>query len=223
VGVALPELSTSLRIARKSSIRSADAILGSVSGANAISIFVGLGFAWTVRILEKWHNSNDWSQSSLDFGPDKSIDLSFSIFLFMIASLTYLVVMCCRRKYFGGELGGSWMCKWCSGIFLILIWFSFAMMNIANCADLLGRSRIIFSTELSVVLSDIDVGLDSEIQLSSVSDHCSLYNPSMPKVEVTSGKGYTDGIEIDWNYSEWTTFGRKIDYCKVEIALKGSD
>ena len=145
VGVAIPELTTSYRIARNSSVRSADAILGSVSAANAMSVFVGLGFAWTVGVLERWYIYGDWSKSSLNFGQTKSCDLSFAVFLFMVASAVYLTVICCRRKYFGGELGGNWMCKWCSGCFLILLWFAFAMLNILNCMDTLGNSRVTFT------------------------------------------------------------------------------
>lgn len=214
VGVALPELITSIRVAATLNIKYADAAIGSIAAANAMNIFIGLGLPWTCRIIASWYFKG-YSLSAIKWGDMKSCDLSFAVFLFICASLVYLLLICCRRKCGQGELGGPGCCKWCSGILLILIWLCFAVLNVLNCYDSLGNSRAIFTPKM----------IEAPTVLADVATVCPNKPFSAPETAYTLNNRTEyeyAGILVRWDNTlqkDWKSF--PID--KYEIQIKNNN
>ena len=103
IGTSLPDTFASMTAARDS--RYADSAVGNVTGSNSVNVFLGLGLPWCIAIIyETYFNKENKIGGDYRY-PAKGLDLS--VLLFLICSLTGIVILVGRRIVVKGELGGS--------------------------------------------------------------------------------------------------------------------
>jgi solute carrier family 8 (sodium/calcium exchanger) len=134
IGTSLPDYYASKAIATDKTITYADAAIGSIFGANAANIFIGLGLPWTIASIYY----EGYKGVTFFVGYEKTADLTFCVVMFFIASFITFMVLLIRRSYYGGELGGKIRCKLCSGLCLILTWGLFAFLTIMSCYEVIA-------------------------------------------------------------------------------------
>ncbi|CAI2351135.1 unnamed protein product [Caenorhabditis sp. 36 PRJEB53466] len=123
LGTSLPDTFAS-KIAAESD-DSADNAVGNVTGSNSVNVFLGLGLPWVIASLY-------WASKGESFRVDAG-DLGFSVTVFMICSVFFLIVLVLRRKLslFGkGELGGPFGPKVLSGVFFVCLWIAYVALSI---------------------------------------------------------------------------------------------
>lgn len=97
LGTSLPDTFASKQAAQQS--KYADSAIGNVTGSNSVNIFLGLGLPWIIGAVYSLIMGEDYEVSTKG--------LSFSVMLFLITSITCLVIIILRRVIIGGELGGN--------------------------------------------------------------------------------------------------------------------
>jgi solute carrier family 8 (sodium/calcium exchanger) len=100
----------------------ADASVGNVTGSNSVNVFLGLGLPWMMGSLYWTHRHPDAKWISL-YGDDTEIlesvrtgeyasfivkagSLAPSVLIFSCCAVFCVLLLCVRRRVFGGELGG---------------------------------------------------------------------------------------------------------------------
>ncbi|XP_068247335.1 sodium/calcium exchanger 1-like isoform X3 [Palaemon carinicauda] len=108
----------------------ADASVGNVTGSNAVNVFLGIGIAWTMAAI--YHNVQ---------GNDFIVlpgNLAFSVTLFCIEALLAILIMMLRRHpKIGGELGGPYIPKLLTTLFLVFLWVFYVLMSTLEAYHLL--------------------------------------------------------------------------------------
>ena len=97
LGTSLPDTFASKQAAQQS--EHADSAIGNVTGSNSVNIFLGLGLPWLIGAIYSLSKDEDYRVNT--------DGLSFSVMLFLITSISTLVIIILRRIFVGGELGGK--------------------------------------------------------------------------------------------------------------------
>lgn len=125
LGTSLPDTFASMTAARQS--ENADAAVGNINGSNAVNVFLGCGLPWAIGSIY-WvannTNNNDGKGYEVKSGP-----LAFSVVVFLCVALICFIVLIARRIFVGGELGGSPIGRYMSGVFLIFLWLIYVLMS----------------------------------------------------------------------------------------------
>ncbi|XP_011699398.1 PREDICTED: sodium/calcium exchanger 2 isoform X2 [Wasmannia auropunctata] len=100
----------------------ADASVGNVTGSNAVNVFLGIGVAWSIAaIYRACHNEQFYVKPG---------NLAFSVTLFCSEACFVIVVLLVRRvKSIGGELGGPFIPKLVTSVFLFSLWLLYLIMS----------------------------------------------------------------------------------------------
>ncbi|CAJ0570903.1 unnamed protein product, partial [Mesorhabditis spiculigera] len=123
LGTSLPDTFASKIAAENDD--SADNAVGNVTGSNSVNVFLGLGLPWLVAAFY-------WCDKGQPFVV-KAGDLGFSVAVFTVFSIIFLIVLVARRMLavFGkGELGGPPGPKIACGVFFILLWVAYIGLSI---------------------------------------------------------------------------------------------
>ncbi|XP_033630178.1 sodium/calcium exchanger 3-like [Asterias rubens] len=122
LGTSLPDLFASKTAALNE--KYADNSIGNVTGSNSVNVFLGLGFPWLIASLY-WAAKND--EFVVPAG-----NLAFSVTVYTICALVCICVLMLRRNLaiFGkAELGGAFVPKIISAVFLISLWFLYVLLS----------------------------------------------------------------------------------------------
>jgi len=102
-----------------------------------VNVFLGLGAPWVIAASyesAKYGGEGNLYHDKLKFEgyfvPAGS--LGFSVGIFCILAICCVVVLMLRRKYVGGELGGSTFGRTASCILLVSFWFIYIVMSIVQ-------------------------------------------------------------------------------------------
>lgn len=141
LGTSMPDLFASMTAAI--SDPSADASVVNVAGSNAVNVFLGLGVPWTAAAFY-WDTidlesavGKDWAKQypRVASNPEyvgrvvfvvESADLGFCVFMYCGLCTLAILLLCMRRAYLGGVLGGPRVPKYLSSILLVWLWLAFA-------------------------------------------------------------------------------------------------
>merc|ERR1711992_430996 len=99
----------------------ADASVGNVTGSNAVSVFLGIGIAWTMAAIyhESQGNTFDVPVGSL----------GFSVTIFCIEALLAIIILMLRRNpSVGGELGGPKSVKTITSSIFVFLWIFYVLI-----------------------------------------------------------------------------------------------
>ncbi|XP_016840736.1 sodium/calcium exchanger 2 isoform X3 [Nasonia vitripennis] len=100
----------------------ADASVGNVTGSNAVNVFLGIGIAWSIAAIYHAFNGTEFK---VEPG-----NLAFSVTLFCTEACLVIVVLMVRRsKAIGGELGGPFVPKVVTSVFLFSLWLFYLIMS----------------------------------------------------------------------------------------------
>merc|ERR1719211_29665 len=100
----------------------ADNSVGSVTGSNAVNVFLGIGIAWSMAAVY-WE-----AQGEKFIVPVGS--LGFSVTIFCIeATLAVLILLARRHPAVGGELGGPKLFKTISSSIFVFFWVFYVMIS----------------------------------------------------------------------------------------------
>ncbi|KYM82810.1 Sodium/calcium exchanger 1 [Atta colombica] len=100
----------------------ADASVGNVTGSNAVNVFLGIGVAWSIAAIYRACHSEPFL---VEPG-----NLAFSVTLFCSEACFVIVVLLVRRvKSIGGELGGPFIPKLITSVFLFSLWLLYLIMS----------------------------------------------------------------------------------------------
>jgi solute carrier family 8 (sodium/calcium exchanger) len=125
LGTSLPDTFASKMAAEDD--KYADAAVGNVTGSNSVNVFLGLGLPWCIGALYSLANDEDYKV------PEGA--LSFSVMLFLITSITCIIIICIRRCVYGGELGGPKGNKIVCAIFMCTLWFVYVIFSSLKAYD----------------------------------------------------------------------------------------
>lgn len=120
LGTSLPDTFASKTAAQESP--NADSAIGNVTGSNSVNVFLGLGLPWSIAVIYYMIKGEKYNV------PAGS--LSFSVLLFSITSTICLIVIVLRRVILKTELGGPFVPKILSAIFLVLLWVTYIVFSI---------------------------------------------------------------------------------------------
>jgi solute carrier family 8 (sodium/calcium exchanger) len=146
IGTSLPDYYASKAIAQDKSITYADAAIGSIFGANAINIFIGLGLPWTISSIYY----EGYRDEYYFLGFESGADITFCLVMFFVASFLTFMVLYIRRNHFSGELGGNLDGKCFSGIVLFISWALFVVLTVMGCYEVIA-SRQVFMPASAVI------------------------------------------------------------------------
>jgi len=118
LGTSLPDTFASKQAATESEY--ADSAIGNVTGSNSVNVFLGLGLPWV--IAAHYYKAKDQTYAV----PAGS--LAFSVMLFLITSISCIIVLIIRRFVVGGELGGSPKGRISSAIFMVSLWVIYVVL-----------------------------------------------------------------------------------------------
>ncbi|XP_077262583.1 sodium/calcium exchanger 3 isoform X2 [Temnothorax americanus] len=100
----------------------ADASVGNVTGSNAVNVFLGIGVAWSIAAIYRACHNEEFLV--------KPGNLAFSVTLFCSEACFVIVVLLVRRvKSIGGELGGPFIPKVITSVFLFSLWLLYLIMS----------------------------------------------------------------------------------------------
>lgn len=146
IGTSLPDLATSRRAAESKRTKDADASISTLAGANAASVFIGLGLPWTIATVYHWAQYGE----SFFVGKLPTADITFALVLFLACSVICFMVLGLRRLIIGGELGGPKVSRVFSAIVMFFLWGAFITLNIMNSYGYLGAARDIFVPSVAI-------------------------------------------------------------------------
>lgn len=138
IGTSLPDLTASRRAAESKRTKDADASIATLAGANAASVFIGLGLPWTIATIYHWAKYGE----SFFVGKIATADITFALVLFLACSVICFMVLALRRLIIGGELGGPSVSRVFSAIVMFFLWGAFITLNIMNSYGYLGARDI---------------------------------------------------------------------------------
>lgn len=121
-GTSLPDLFAS-RVAATQE-KTADNSIGNVTGSNSVNVFLGLGLPWLIAAIY-------WEANRGQFEVPAG-DLGFSVLIFTLSAIACLTLLACRRHFaiFGkAELGGPYLTKLLSALFLFFLWFFYVLLS----------------------------------------------------------------------------------------------
>jgi len=92
-----------------------------------VNVFLGCGLPWAIGSI--YWTSNDTNGNggkgyNVTAGP-----LAFSVIVFLCVALVCFIVLIARRIFVGGELGGTPVGRYSSGVFLFFLWFIYILMS----------------------------------------------------------------------------------------------
>ena len=128
MGTSLPDTLASMTAAKTSPY--ADSAIGNVTGSNCVNVFLGLGLPWVIS-----SHYNESKGNSFIVPPG---DLSFSVMLFLITSVTCFIILIGRRLFLGGELGGPKVSAWVSAIALVTLWVVYILFSSLKAYGIMG-------------------------------------------------------------------------------------
>ncbi|XP_024886654.1 sodium/calcium exchanger 1-like, partial [Temnothorax curvispinosus] len=100
----------------------ADASVGNVTGSNAVNVFLGIGVAWSIAAIYRACHNEEFLV--------KPGNLAFSVTLFCSEACFVILVLLVRRvKSIGGELGGPFIPKVITSVFLFSLWLLYLIMS----------------------------------------------------------------------------------------------
>jgi len=134
LGTSLPDTFASMTAARQDMY--ADASIGNITGSNSVNVFLGLGLPWAIAAIywELNHQTPEWKDKYPDlilkhkkggYIVTKGGDLAFSVGIFVGCAACCMLCLFIRRKLFHGELGGPFVPKVVSAVFLSMLWFGY--------------------------------------------------------------------------------------------------
>ena len=118
MGTSLPDTFASMTAARTSKF--ADSAIGNITGSNSVNVFLGLGLPWVIGTA--WWKSNYDADYVVPPG-----SLSFSVIVFLSASMICFFILFLRRCCVGGELGGTGLARPLSAIILFSLWIFYVV------------------------------------------------------------------------------------------------
>ena len=128
LGTSLPDTFASVIAAKTGD--NADAAIGNVTGSNCVNVFLGMGAPW---VLASSYMASKGKEYVTPAG-----NVAFSVIVFLICTFWAMVVLCARRKYIKGELGGPKTSAIASCLFLVFLWILYATLSIIkSTSDLL--------------------------------------------------------------------------------------
>lgn len=128
LGTSLPDTFASKTAAQNEEF--ADAAVGNITGSNSVNVFLGLGLPWTIAsIYNLTKHERDYRV--------KAGTLSFSVVLFLSTSVCGFLILCVRRRYIGGELGGPKLTKIISSVLFILLWLIYITFSTLQTYDII--------------------------------------------------------------------------------------
>jgi solute carrier family 8 (sodium/calcium exchanger) len=139
LGTSLPDTFASKTAAQQDEF--ADASIGNVTGSNSVNVFLGLGLPWTFGALA-W-TTREQTELWLSRYPSVAKDypgeggkfvviggsLGFSVGVFTGCALVCVAILCLRRRFVGGELGGPTFSKYGSAFAMICLWITYISMS----------------------------------------------------------------------------------------------
>ncbi|VDK17381.1 unnamed protein product [Anisakis simplex] len=128
LGTSLPDTFASKIAAQNEP--TADNAVGNVTGSNSVNVFLGLGLPWLIAAIY-------WATKNQTFDVDAG-SLGFSVAIFMITSVLCLALLIVRRylAFFGkGELGGPFVPKLLTSVFLVFLWLTYVFCNVLQAYD----------------------------------------------------------------------------------------
>merc|ERR1712181_132722 len=106
------------------------AIIGDVTGSNAVNVFLGIGIAWTMAAIY-------WESQGLTFDVPVG-SLGFSVTIFCIEALCAILILLLRRHpAVGGELGGPKFFKTISSSIFVFFWCFYVMISALEMYDVI--------------------------------------------------------------------------------------
>jgi solute carrier family 8 (sodium/calcium exchanger) len=187
IGTSLPDLTASRRAAESRRTNTADASIATLAGANAASVFIGLGLPWTIATIYHWANYGE----SFFVGKLPTADITFALVLFLACSVICFIVLALRRLIIGGELGGPGVSRVFSAIVMFFLWGAFITLNIMNSYGYLG-ARDIFVPSVAINANQ-----------HQASDWTAANRPVITKLG--------DSIKVEWTNPAVNNF------CRVEF------
>nr|AXS78251.1 sodium calcium exchanger 3 [Anisakis simplex] len=130
LGTSLPDTFASKIAAQNVFEPTADNAVGNVTGSNSVNVFLGLGLPWLIAAIY-------WATKNQTFDVDAG-SLGFSVAIFMITSVLCLALLIVRRylAFFGkGELGGPFVPKLLTSVFLVFLWLTYVLCNVLQAYD----------------------------------------------------------------------------------------
>lgn len=103
----------------------ADAAIGNVTGSNSVNVLLGLGLPWVIGAI--YYAANPQLTGGVYCVPSGT--LAYSVIIFSVCAVVCIALLFARRRYVGGELGGSPLTKWSSFIILFLLWIFYIVMS----------------------------------------------------------------------------------------------
>jgi len=135
LGTSLPDTFASKTAAEQDPY--ADASIGNVTGSNSVNVFLGLGLPWSMGAVY-WMQQEPNSETSNTWAakyPAQAKDLNgeiqfivlggnlgFSVIIFSTLAILCVLTLVCRRKAFGGELGGPKYPQWATAVWFVFMW-----------------------------------------------------------------------------------------------------
>eukprot|EP00094_Tigriopus_californicus_P004455 TCALIF_04293-PA protein Name:"Similar to Slc8a2 Sodium/calcium exchanger 2 (Rattus norvegicus)" AED:0.14 eAED:0.15 QI:0/0.83/0.84/0.92/0.83/0.92/13/236/826 len=113
--------------------KSADNAIGNVTGSNSVNVFLGLGLPWLIAAI--YH----FAKGSKFVVPSGS--LGFSVTIYAVCAIIGLGLLVVRRyvAFFGkAELGGPTGAKWASGVFFVMLWFTYVALSTLQAYGVIG-------------------------------------------------------------------------------------
>lgn len=119
LGTSLPDLFASKQAVVDGD--DADAAVGNITGSNSVNVFLGLGLPWVIAAI--YYTIED-QRFCVPAG-----SLGFSVIIFSVESIFCLGLIFFRRRFCGGELGGSTATKWCHFTVLVGLWMFYVAIS----------------------------------------------------------------------------------------------
>ena len=121
IGMGLPDTFASRRAARFE--KTADAAIGSITGSNAVSNFLGMGISWVVGASYRAYNGGKFKIPPADLG--------FSVMLYCtFASVVVIILLIRRLPPIRGELGGPVWAKHLTALIFFSLWILFVVLSV---------------------------------------------------------------------------------------------
>lgn len=137
LGTSMPDLFASLTAAKEDP--TADASIVNVTGSNSVNVYLGLGVPWTVASLYWTLNGRtpEWEAKYPEMAAKlkgaafvvEARNLGFCVLTFIVVCAVALVMLHFRRKWLGGELGGSFASKINTFMCFILMWLGWVGLS----------------------------------------------------------------------------------------------